>query len=75
MNVEEKLEQAKQDFIKGYIDPYLDRLLDLRNAIRNAYDFDEISSIMEKERDFIKAEFGFNKPEEAKSENKEANLP
>ena len=73
MNEEEKLGQAKEDFIQEYIDPYLDRLLDLRNAIRDADSFDEISDIMVKERNFIKAEFGLES-KETKVEDKETNL-
>lgn len=63
MSEEKELEQFKQEFTQRYIDPYLDRLLDLRNNIRNATNFEEIKSLMEKEQRVLCDIFG------------EANLP
>jgi len=64
MSEEKDLEQFKQQFVEGYIDPYFDRLLDLRNAIKKAESFDEIRDLMEKEQDFLRREFGLVKAEE-----------
>lgn len=46
----DELDEFKNKFIKGYIDPYLDRLLDLRNIIKSATTYDEISEALAKEK-------------------------
>ena len=46
----DELEQFKGDFFRDYIDRYLDRLLDLRNTIKKAKTYDEISVAIEGER-------------------------
>ena len=72
MNEEKELVQFKEEFVKGYVDPYLDRLLDLRNAIQSAESYDEIRGLMEREQEFIKAEFGIVKLKPKKEEEKNA---
>lgn len=46
----DELEAFKEEIIKGYVDPYLDRLLDLRNILKGAQSFNEISEALEHEK-------------------------
>ena len=73
MGEEKKLEQFKEEFVKGYVDRHLDRLLDLRNAIQKAESFDEIQGLMKKEHEFIRTEFGIETKQE-KNEDKKADM-
>lgn len=49
-----ELEEFKENFIKGYIDPYLDRLLDLRNIIKRAQTYEEITTALDNEKNTLK---------------------
>ena len=73
MSEEKELEQFKQEFTQGYIDPYLDRLLDLRNKVKVATSFDEIRMLMEKEQEFLCKEFGVTRRENATKKEEEPN--
>jgi hypothetical protein len=52
--MDKELEEFKQKFIKGYVDPYLDRLLDLRNIIKNATTYEEITIALDNEKNSLK---------------------
>lgn len=52
-----ELDNFKEDYINGYIDPYLDRLLELRGIIKKATTFDEISKALDREKQALTNSF------------------
>ena len=68
MAEDKDLEQFKEEFTKGYIDPHIDHLLDLRNVIKYATSYDDVRAAITQERASIVRELGLEevKPEDIK---------
>ena len=69
--VNQELEDFKEQFIKGYIFPYMDRLLDLMNKVKKAETLEDVSAALAEEKIEIQKIIHQGKP----SEDKKTDMP